>query len=103
MNLCASKRRGSGRPKLSIGEEQLAYLVEQRFCIQDFANIFGCSNSTIERTMKENHISIFNASTISDVDFDSHVREITNLFPRCGEKTVCGRLRSCQSRSIWHH
>ena len=27
--LCTSERRGSGRPRLSIGEEQLAYLVEQ--------------------------------------------------------------------------
>ena len=79
-------------------EEQLAYLVEQRFRIQDIANIFGCSNSTIERRMKEYQISIFNSSTISDVDLDSHVREITNLFPRCGEKTVCGRLRSCDIR-----
>ena len=96
--LCASERRGSGRPRLSIGEEQLAYLVEQRFRIQDIANIFGCSNSTIERRMKEYQISIFNSSTISDVDLDSHVREITNLFPRCGEKTVCGRLRSCDIR-----
>uniref|UniRef100_A0A1X7SXX9 Integrase catalytic domain-containing protein n=1 Tax=Amphimedon queenslandica TaxID=400682 RepID=A0A1X7SXX9_AMPQE len=48
--------------------------------------------------MKEYQISIFNSSTISDVDLDSHVREITNLFPRCGEKTVCGRLRSCDIR-----
>ena len=51
--LCASERRGSGRPRLSIGEEQLAYLVEQRFRIQDIANIFGCSKTTIERRMKE--------------------------------------------------
>ena len=96
--LCASERRGSGRPRLSIGEEQLAYLVEQRFRIQDIANIFGCSKTTIERRMKEYEISIFNSSTISDVDLDSHVREITNLFPRCGEKTICGRLRSCDIR-----
>ena len=29
-----------GRPRLMIGEEQLTYLVEQGFCVQDIA---GCS------------------------------------------------------------
>ena len=39
---------GPGRPEVAIGEEQLCFLVEQGFWIQDIADMFGCCRRTLE-------------------------------------------------------
>jgi hypothetical protein len=48
--------------------------------------------------MKEYQLSILNSSTISDNQLDTMIKEITTLFPNCGEKTVSGRLKSVDVR-----
>ena len=93
---CAVNKQG--RPKLDIGEDQLSHLVEQGFRIKDISEMFGCSRRTIERRMNEYELSVLNLMTVSDAHLDSLVREIINLFPASGEKTVNGRLRSCNIR-----
>ena len=60
--------------------------------------MFGCSRRTIERRMKKYELSHLNSMSVSDAHLDSLVKEITFLFPKCGEKTVNGRLRSCNIR-----
>lgn len=80
-----------GRP---IAKEQLVYLTEQGFRTEDIANIFGCSRRTIERRREEYGITLMNSVSVTDADLDTYVQEIATLFPRCGEKTVSGRLRS---------
>ena len=40
--------RRRGRPRITIGEEQLGFLVENKFWITDIANFFQCSRRTIE-------------------------------------------------------
>lgn len=40
------------------------------------------------------NIDRYNASQMTDQELDDAVRKITSLFPRCGEKSVSGRLRS---------
>ena len=82
-----------GRPEVAIGEEQLCFLIEQGFRIQDIADMFGCCRRTVERKMNKYHISFHNYSTVSDADLDIMIQEITALFPNCGEKSVTGRLR----------
>lgn len=89
---------GRGRPEIDIGEEQLSYLLEKGFRTKDISNMFGCSRRTIERRMKRYQLSHFNSMSVSDAHLDSLVREITSLFPKCGEKSVNGRLRSCNVR-----
>ena len=42
---CVTKR---GRPEVAIEEDQLAFLTEQGFKINDIAVMFGCSRRTIE-------------------------------------------------------
>ena len=42
---------GPGRPEVAIGEEQLCFLVEQGFWIQDIADMFGCCRRTLECKM----------------------------------------------------
>ena len=86
--------RHRGRPEMKIEKEQLLYLTEQGFKITAISDMFGCCRRTIERKMKMYGISQYNASQISDVELDDVVREITALFPRIGEKSVSGRLRS---------
>jgi hypothetical protein len=90
--------RGRGRPKLDIGEDQLQYLIENGFRIKEISELFGCNRKTIERRMKEYQLSILNSSTISDNQLDTMIKEITTLFPNCGEKTVSGRLKSVDVR-----
>ena len=87
-----------GRPRLMIGEEQLTYLVEQGFHVQDIADLFDCSRKTIERRMNEYGISLLNSTTITDDHLNSCVKEIATLFSRCGENTISGRLKSCNIR-----
>ena len=60
--------------------------------------MFGCSRRTIEWRMKKYELYHLKSMVVSDANLDSLVREITSLFPRCGEKTVNGRLRSCSIR-----
>jgi hypothetical protein len=40
-----------GRPHIKIDNDQLIYLVENYFRIEDIANIFSCFRRTIERRM----------------------------------------------------
>lgn len=88
-----SRRARPGRPRVNIKEEQLVYLIENQFRIKDIALMFGCCRRTIERMMKQYNLSIHNYTTISELELDSKVREITAMFPNCGEKTVSGRLK----------
>ena len=85
-----SNSRSNYGSDLEISEGRLSYFVEQGFCTCDIAAIFGCSRKTIERRMARYGISRF--TPISNERLDGLVQEITALFPRCGEKTVAGRL-----------
>ena len=91
---CVSKH---GRPKIDIGEEQLSYLIQQGFRTKEISKIF-CCNRTVGRRMNEYELSLLNSMAVSDAHLDSLVREITTLFPLCGEKIVNGRFRSCNIR-----
>lgn len=86
--------RGRGRPEIAIGEQQLCFLIEEGFRIQDIADMFGCCRRTVERKMNRYHISVHNYSSISDSDLDMMIQEMTTLFPQSGEKTISGQLRS---------
>ena len=89
-----STARKKGRPEICIGEDQLRYLVEQGFRVKDISDMFKCSTKTIERKMKQYGIILHNYAPLSDSELDTIVKEITSLFPQCGEKTVSGRLKS---------
>ena len=98
----STNRRYIGRSRLNIREDQLQFLVEDGFRINDIALIFGCSRRTIERRMRDLQLTRY--TNISDDDLDSYVREMTQLHPQCGEKSISGRLiirvqtqRTCNS------
>ncbi|XP_019858490.1 PREDICTED: uncharacterized protein LOC109586726 [Amphimedon queenslandica] len=81
-----------GRPRVKIDEVQLEFLIESSFRVSDIAAMFGCSKRTIERRI--NYLGLNRYSCISENDLDSRVREIIQMHPNCGEKSVTGRLRS---------
>lgn len=81
-----------GRPRNRVDKEQLEYLVESNFRISDIAVMFDCSRHAIERQMKELCLSKY--IPLSDEDLDMHVRDIIQIHPQCGEKSVCSRLIS---------
>lgn len=86
--------RRKGRPEITIQQEQLEYLVEQGFTTSGIGAMFGCCKRTIKRKLRKYGLSLRNYSSITDSELDAIVREITTLLPRCGEKTLSGRLRS---------
>ena len=81
-----------GRPRVKIDEVQLEFLIESSFRLSDIASMFGCSKRTIERRI--NYLGLSRYSCISENDFDSHVGEVVQMHPNCGEKSVTSRLRS---------
>ena len=83
-----------GRPRVAIEEDQIRFLVENGFRINDIAAIFGCCRRTIERRLHDFQISPNAYSSISDASLDEMVESVTSLHPKCGEKTINGRLRS---------
>ena len=86
--------RGKGRPRLSIEKEKLEYLIDVGFKMRDVAIIFGCCTRTLERRMREYHLSPSAYTAISDAELDYLVKEITSATPLSGEKTINGKLRS---------
>ena len=47
-----------GRPKISISQEQLSFLVDQGFTVKEMSSILGVGQHTVERRLTAFHISI---------------------------------------------
>ena len=93
MESTLSERR-RGRPRIDIREEQLRFLVESGFRLQEIASLLNCSTRTIQRRLLELQITSQHFSHISDCDLDQIVRAFNALHPQCGERVVMGHLRS---------
>ncbi len=68
--------------------------MEQGFSAGDRGVMFCCSKMTILRRTRKFGIIFRNYSLMSDDELDSIVSEVVSLFPRIGEKTISGKLRS---------
>ena len=61
-----------GRPKLTVPQEQLQFLIERRFNTTQIASLLGVSPRTIERRLREHNLNISTSySNLSDQDLDS--------------------------------
>ena len=58
--------------------------------LRDLASMFGCSTCT---RLQHLNISLRSYSKISDEKLDSLVSQVTRCNPKCGEKSVTGRLK----------
>ena len=84
-----------GRPKLSISQEQVEFLLEHRFSASDIAQIVGVSRSTISRRMRDWSLRVSQAySIIDDTNLDRAVLEVKQSFPDCGYRMMMGLLRA---------
>ena len=87
------RRQGRGRPVIPLEEDQLTFLLEHGFRIQQIADMFACIQKIVEHHIYEYHITSHGYSTISDAQLDELVEGQCTLHPRCGEKSVEGTLR----------
>ena len=60
----------------------------------DIATMFGCSVSSVERRLQQLSIRLRDYSLMTDADLDFIVAQITKDNPKCGEKSLTGRLKS---------
>ncbi len=50
------------------------------------ALILGCSKLTVERRLGAYNLSTRSYSTLTFAELDNHVKDICNIFLRCGER-----------------
>ena len=84
-----------GRPRLHIPFEQLEFLLEKRFKIDEIAQLFITSKRTVERRMRDFGLSAANVYTsLSDQQLDAVITDIQRDFPNVGCKRITGLLRA---------
>ncbi|KAK7155993.1 hypothetical protein R3I94_006153 [Phoxinus phoxinus] len=65
------------------------------FTAQEIANLFGASERTIRRRMKQYHMRVSDLySTISDAELDSTIEEIQRMYPNSGYRIIHGHLQA---------
>ena len=80
-----------GRPNFEIPNQQLQYLIQNRFSVPQIAKIVGVSISTIRRRMSEFNLSIRETySSISDSDLDAMTAQVQQEFPTWGNRQMYG-------------
>ncbi|ROI15247.1 hypothetical protein DPX16_1400 [Anabarilius grahami] len=86
-------RGSSGRPRFSITEEQLRFLIEYNFSTKQMADILCVSRRTVKRRLREFSISLRDRYTdLSDSDLDNRVREVVGGNDELGAESVWARL-----------
>ena len=84
-----------GRPRLQIPLEQLVFLLEKKFKVDEIAKLFITSKRTVERRMHEFGLSAGNFYTsLSDEQLDAVITGIQRDFPNVGCKRITGLLRT---------
>lgn len=82
-----------GRPRYFISMDQLEFLLDMRFTSGEIASMFGVSESTIKRRIREYDSFVKKRySDISDEDLDVIVERLMREFPNCGYKRMTGLL-----------
>ena len=82
-----------GRPAFDIPKEQLEFLTEKRFTVEEMAQLFGVSKCTSERRLSEFGLSVrANYAHLSDAELDAIVNDIIAGFPNVGCKQMSGLL-----------
>ncbi|KAA0701590.1 hypothetical protein E1301_Tti023855 [Triplophysa tibetana] len=82
-------------PTMTVGKEQVQFLLEQHFKVHDIARMYGVSYSSIRRWMKRYKLSVRQTySDISSEDFKSIINNFIGQCPNSGYRIVVGHLRS---------
>ncbi|KAK6188640.1 hypothetical protein SNE40_004780 [Patella caerulea] len=82
-----------GRPKIILPKEQLEFLVSCQFKAADIAHFYGISQRTVFRRLADHDIRISDQySNITDEELDNKVKEILELYPDIGYRSVRSHL-----------
>lgn len=93
------QQRQRGRPRASISEDQLVYLLEHSFSQVSIARMLGCSSRTIHRRIEELGLDgLTRYTNIDDSALDRMIAEVVKHFPNWGVKSIQGHLVSRQLR-----
>ena len=92
-----------GHPRFDVPKDMMCFLVEHGFTTNDISKMLSVSRRTVQRRMAEFDIreGFPRYSSISDVQLDSVIRDITNDFPNCGIKRMQGFLLERSIRVQW--
>ncbi|CAB4003199.1 uncharacterized protein LOC110052565 [Paramuricea clavata] len=86
---------GRGRPRISISQEQLSFLVDQGFTVKEMSSILGVGQRTVERRLAAFDLSIkAKYSNINDEDLDELVNAAQNENSSIGIRMLKGSLFS---------
>ena len=84
-----------GRPKLIITSRQVAFFIQHGFTTVAIADIYCCSEKTIQRRLREAGLTKSDFySQISDDELVQKITRWTHENPNLGEKSIDGLLRS---------
>ena len=90
-----SERRPAHRPRLTIGKNQLEFLVQCGFRLAEIVNLFRCSVKTIQRRIVEYNLTeCTHFSLIGDDELDKLTDVYVQHFPAAGAKTYQAFLHS---------
>lgn len=78
-----------------VEKNQLVFLMDCGFKVEEMALLLSCSKRTVERKLQSHGLSQRNFTLISDNQLDEVVAQISSNFPSCGEKMMRSRLQ-CQ-------
>ena len=88
-----------GRPTYLVSTEQIEFLIDMRFSSSEIASLFGISDSTVKRCIRESELYVRRRySDISDESLDDLVRQLMVDFPNCGYKRMTGLLLNAGHR-----
>lgn len=76
-----------------IPKEQLQFLTEKKFTVEEMAQLFGVSKRTLERCLSDFGLSVTaNYARLTDAELDATVNHIIADFPNVGCKRMSGLL-----------
>ncbi|XP_056626161.1 paraspeckle component 1 isoform X2 [Triplophysa dalaica] len=86
-------------PTMTVGKEQLQFLLEQYFKEHDIARMYDVSYSSIRRWMERYKLSVRQTySNISSEDLKAIINNFIGQCPNSGYRIVVGHLRSLRIR-----
>ena len=92
-----------GRPRYDIRKEDIQFLLEQCFTVQDIADIFGVSKSTMHSRMQGFALSVTNTySDMTEQELDHLIGQKISESPYSGIQSMIGILRSSGYRVQRH-
>lgn len=88
-----------GRPRVTISQEIVEYLIGNRFSVPQAAQLLQVSTSTLRRRMFDFGITVRSTySSLDDNQLDSITSQLQRHYPNCGYRLLQGHLAAMGHR-----